>query len=154
MSPLPPPCIAGRRSQWSRNRVATIRRYSGAISPSQGLLGHIREHGGFIGVRDENALESALARARQRWTYESDVDMSRLAADYALGIRANHPFRDGNKRTAFLAAVIFLGLNGLALIAENDEVVEKILALASGPLDESELAAWIRSRVQVQPEKP
>jgi death-on-curing protein len=87
-------------------------------------LDQIREHGGLIGVRDENALESALARARQRWGYEEDADLARLAADYAFGICSNHPFRDGNKRTAFLAAVIFLGLNGLDFVASQDEVIE------------------------------
>ena len=108
----------------------------------------VREHGGLIGIRDENALESALARARQRWTYEPGADLSRLAADYAFGIARNHPFRDGNKRVAFVAAVTFLGLNGLDFVAPEDEVVERMLALASGDLDEDQVADWIRSRVQ------
>jgi death-on-curing protein len=108
----------------------------------------VREHGGLIGLRDENALESALARARQRWAYEPQSDLARLADDYAFGISRNHPFRDGNKRIAFLAAVIFLGLNGLDFVAPEDEVVEKILALAAGALDEEEVAAWIRARSQ------
>ena len=108
----------------------------------------VREHGGLIGIRDENALESALARARQRWTYEPEADLPRLAADYAFGIARNHPFRDGNKRVAFVAAVVFLGLNGLDLIAPEDEVVARMLALAAGELDEEQLASWIRSRVQ------
>jgi death-on-curing protein len=108
----------------------------------------VREHGGLIGIRDENVLESALARARQRWTYEPEADLPRLAADYAFGIARNHPFRDGNKRVAFVAAVIFLGLNGLDFDAPEDEVVERMLALASGKLDEEQVARWIRSRVQ------
>ncbi len=108
----------------------------------------MREHGGLIGIRDENALESALARARRRWTYEPEADLPRLAADYAFGIARNHPFRDGNKRVAFVAAVVFLGLNGLDLIAPEDEVVARMLALAAGELDEEQLASWIRSRVQ------
>ena len=112
----------------------------------------IREHGGLIGIRDENALESALARARQRWTYEPDVDLPRLAADYAFGICRNHPFRDGNKRAAFLSAVIFLGLNGLDLVAPEDEVVQKMLALAAGELGEEEIAEWFRARTQPRPE--
>ena len=111
-------------------------------------LDQVREHGGLIGIRDDNALESALARARQRWAYEPESDLERLAADYAFGISSNHPFRDGNKRIAFLAAVIFLGLNGLSLIAPDEQVVETMLALASGELDEEALAGWIRSRVQ------
>ena len=114
-------------------------------------LDQIREHGGLIGVRDENALESALARARQKWTHEPESDLARLAADYAFGICSSHPFRDGNKRISFLAAVIFLGLNGLDLIAPEDEVVERMLALASGRLDEEALATWIRSRTQPRP---
>ena len=108
----------------------------------------VREHGGLIGIRDENALESALARARQRWTYEPEADLPRLAADYAFGIARNHPFRDGNKRVAFIAAVTFLGLNGLEFVAPEDEVVERMFALASGDLDEEQVAEWIRSRVQ------
>lgn len=114
-------------------------------------LDQIREHGGLIGIRDENALESALARARQR-SYEENVELARLAADYAFGIASNHPFRDGNKRTAFLAAVIFLALNGLDFVASEDEVVEKMLALAAGDLDEASLTAWIQSRVK--PRRP
>jgi len=106
----------------------------------------VREHGGLIGIRDENALESALARARQRWAYESDADLPRLAADYASGICRSHPFRDGNKRAAFLTAVIFLGLNGLDFVAPEDEVVEKMLALAAGELGEEDIAVWFRSR--------
>lgn len=111
-------------------------------------LDQIREHGGLIGARDDNALESALARARQRWSYEDHADLARLAAHYAFGMCSDHPFRDGNKRTAFLAAVIFLGLNGLDFVAPRDEVIEKILALASGDLDEPELTKWIRSRTR------
>jgi len=114
-------------------------------------LDQIREHGGLIGTRDENALESALARARQRWTYEERTDLPRLAADYAFGISSNHPFRDGNKRVAFLAAVIFLGLNGLDFDAPEDEVVKTMLSLASGELDETALTDWIRSRVRPRP---
>ena len=111
----------------------------------------VREHGGLIGIRDENALESALARARQRWAYESDADLPRLAADYVFGICRNHPFRDGNKRAAFLAAVIFLGLNGLDVVAPEDEVVEKMLALAAGEVGEEEVAEWFRACTQPRP---
>ena len=114
-------------------------------------IDQIREHGGLIGIRDENALESALARAKQRWAYEPEADLARLAAAYAFGICSNHPFRDGNKRVAFLAAAIFLGLNGLDLIAPEEEVVENMLTLASNELDEETLATWIRSRGQARP---
>ncbi|MXX55972.1 MAG: type II toxin-antitoxin system death-on-curing family toxin [Gemmatimonadetes bacterium] len=111
-------------------------------------LDQVREHGGLIGIRDENALESGLARARQRWSYEPDSDLSRLAAGYAFGICTNHPFRDGNKRISFLAAVVFLGLNGCDLVASDEEVVEKMTAVASGWLGEEEIADWIRSRIE------
>ncbi len=107
-------------------------------------LDQIREHGGLIGIRDENALESALARAQQRWVYEPATDLPRLAADYAFGIARNHPFRDGNKRTAFLAALVFLGLNGLTFDAPNDVVVQTMLLVAAGDMDEDDIAAWFR----------
>jgi death-on-curing protein len=106
----------------------------------------VREHGGLLGIRDENALESAQARARQRWTYEPEADLPRLAADYAFGICSNHPFRDGNKRVAFVAAVTFLGLNEWEFIGPEDEVVEKMLALASARLNEEQITEWFRSR--------
>jgi death-on-curing protein len=108
----------------------------------------MREHGGLIGVRDENALESALARPRQRWHYEPDSDLEALAAAYMFGLCSNHPFRDGNKRVSFLAAVVFLGLNGLNFEATDDEVVEATLRRAAGSMKEPELAAWIRSRIR------
>ena len=111
-------------------------------------LDQIREHGGLLGIRDENALESALARPRQRWRYEPDSDLAGLAASYVYGICTSHPFRDGNKRISFLAAVVFLELNGLDFVAPGDEVVETIMALASGKLDEESLAGWIRSRIR------
>jgi death-on-curing protein len=113
----------------------------------------VREHGGLIGVRDENGLESALARARQRWTYEPDADLARLAADYAFGISSNHPFRDGNKRVAFVSAVTFLGLNGLDFETTDEDVVLTMLSLASGELGEEQLAEWIRARTKKRPRR-
>ena len=114
-------------------------------------LDQIREHGGLIGIRDDNALETTLARPRQRWAYEPESDLARLAAAYAFGIGAGHPFRDGNKRISFLAAVVFLGLNGFDLIAPEDEVVERMQALASGRLDEEAVADWLRGRIKPRP---
>jgi death-on-curing protein len=108
----------------------------------------IREHGGLPGIRDENALESALSRARQRWSFEGAADLHRLAADYAFGVARNHPFRDGNKRTAFLVMVVFLGLNGLRFVASEDDVVTTMLALAAGEMDEEGLARWIAGNVR------
>ena len=111
-------------------------------------LDQVREHGGLLGLRDEGALESALARPRQKWHYGDSPDIAELAAAYAFGLSSNHPFKDGNKRIAFLAALIFLGLNGFGFDAPEDEVVETMLALASGDLSEEALADWIRSRSQ------
>jgi death-on-curing protein len=111
-------------------------------------LDQVREHGGALGLRDENGLESALARPRQRWSYDPTSDLPRLAAAYAFGLSSNHPFHDGNKRTAFLTAVIFLGLNGLDVDAPESDVVERVLELASGKLSEEALAEWIRSCVK------
>ena len=110
-------------------------------------LDQLREHGGLPGVRDENALESALARARQKWAYDKGADLALLAAAYGFGLASNHPYNDGNKRSAFLAMVIFLGLNGRDLDASEPEVVTIMLGLASGQLKESELAAWLRSHM-------
>lgn len=114
-------------------------------------LDQMREHGGLIGIRDENALEAALARPRQRWTYDPESDLARLAAAYAFGICTAHPLRDGNKRISFLAAVIFLGLNGFDVVAPEDEVVERMVALAAGELDEEAVADWLRGRIRPRP---
>jgi death-on-curing protein len=107
----------------------------------------LREHGGLTGVRDESALESALAKPRQRWLYAPDTDLEALAAAYAFGLVQNHPYRDGNKRIAFLALVTFLGINGLEFDAAEPEVVTTMLTLADGRLSEEQLAVWIRTRV-------
>lgn len=108
----------------------------------------VREHGGLIGLRDENALESALARARQRRHYATETDLADLAAAYMYGLCSNHPFRDGNKRVSFLAAVVFLELNEHSFETTDDDVVEKTLALAAGELSEAQLATWIRDHAQ------
>jgi death on curing protein len=105
----------------------------------------IREHGGLPGIRDEIALESALARPRQKWHYDDTAEIADLAAAYAFGLVRNHPYRDGNKRIGFLAMATFLGINGVDLSASNAEVVTVFLTLASGNLTEDELAAWIRT---------
>ena len=114
-------------------------------------LDQIREHGGLLGVRDEGALESALNRARQKWHYEESPDIPTLAAAYGFGFSSNHPFRDGNKRTAFLAICVFLGLNGWTLDSNEEGVVRTMVALASGNLDEHSLAEWIRGHSQPNP---
>ena len=104
----------------------------------------IKEHGGSLGLRDRGLLESALARPLNVFHYESDSDLRALAASYGFGIARNHPFVDGNKRVAFQAMYVFLGLNGLRIESEEPEVVRMMLALASGELGEAELAAWLR----------
>lgn len=110
-------------------------------------LDQLREHGGLPGLRDENALEAALARARQKWTYDAEADLATLAAAYAFGLATAHPFNDGNKRSAFLTMAVFLGLNGKELEATETEVVQVITALAAGSLKEPQLAAWVRGHV-------
>jgi len=105
----------------------------------------IREHGGLPGVRDENALESALARPQQRFHYEPGAELAELAAAYAFGLAKNHPYRDGNKRIGFLTAITFLGLNGFEFDATEEDVVGQIVALAAGRSSEPELAQWTRA---------
>jgi death-on-curing protein len=104
----------------------------------------LREHGGLRGTRDDNALESALARPQQKWHYADHPDVPALAAAYAFGLVKNHPYRDGNKRIGFLAMVTFLGVNGYAFVSTDAEVVAEILALADGAVSEADLADWVR----------
>jgi death-on-curing protein len=104
----------------------------------------IKEHGGSPGVRDKGLLDSALSRPRNRFAYDSDSDLCDLAASYGFGIARNHPFIDGNKRVAFQAMYLFLGLNGLRIDASEEEVVALMLTLARSELDESDLAAWLK----------
>ena len=105
----------------------------------------IREHGGLLGIREMGLLESALDRPRNRMNYGSDSDLEVLAAAYGFGIAGNHPFVDGNKRVAFQAMYVFLGINGLEITADEEEVVRMALALAAGDLTEAELAGWLRN---------
>lgn len=104
----------------------------------------LREHGGLPGVRDENALESALARPKQKGHHADRPDVPMLAAAYAFGLVRNHPYRDGNKRIGFLAMVTFLGVNGYDVSATDAEVVTEFLALADGGVSEVALATWTR----------
>ena len=110
-------------------------------------LDQLREHGGLYGLRDENALESALTRARNKWAYEAVQDVATLAAAYGYGLATNHPYLDGNKRIAFLITVVFLGLNGWDFEAPEEEVVTVMLAVADNRFSETELGDWIRSRI-------
>ena len=104
----------------------------------------LREHGGLPGIRDENVLESALARPQQKWHYAEQPDIATLAAGYGFGLVRNHPYRDGNKRIGFLAMVTLLGMNGYNLEASDADVVTEMLALADGRVSEEELADWLR----------
>jgi death on curing protein len=106
----------------------------------------LAEHGGATGLRDQGALLSALARPRNQWAYGND-DICDLAASYAYGVARNHPFTDGNKRTAFVLALIFLTRNGIKLAFDKADAIRTFLALAAGELSEDELADWFRQRV-------
>ena len=105
-------------------------------------------HGGMPGLRDENALESALARPRQRFSYDPQADLAALAAAYGYGLARNHPYNDGNKRAAFVVMAVFLALNDYELVASETDVVTSIVALASGERNEETLESWIRRRIR------
>jgi death-on-curing protein len=107
----------------------------------------IQAHGGSLGLRDRGLLESALERPRNRLHYDTDADLPALTAAYGFGLANNHPFVDGNKRVAFQAMYLFLGLNGFRIEAPEEEVVATILSLASGGLDETGLTAWLREHI-------
>lgn len=107
----------------------------------------LSEHGGLDGVRDITLLESAIARPQQLDAY-GEPDIAQLAAAYAYGIARNHPFADGNKRTAAVISETFLVLNGYDMPSTSDaEVATAFIALAAGELSEDELADWFRQRV-------
>jgi len=108
----------------------------------------VQEHGGLPGVRDENVLESALARPRQKWAYGNERDLSALAAAYGFGLVKNHPYRDGNKRIGFLAVATFLGINSHDLDVTDADVVGEMIGLAAGDRTEADLAGWIRAHLK------
>lgn len=101
--------------------------------------------GGLQGVRDHALLESALARPQNRYVYESDVDLSSLAAEYGFGLVRKHAFLDGNKRVAVLSVTVFLGLNNRHFDPDEVDEVRTILALAAGELSIREFSAWIQA---------
>jgi len=107
----------------------------------------ILEHGGPAGLRDAGLLESALARPRHLATYGTP-DVCDLAAAYGFGLARNHPFVDGNKRTAFVAVELFLALNGHALAASDADCVMAMLRLAASETDEKAFADWLRAHVE------
>lgn len=107
----------------------------------------LAEHGGGEGVRDGDLLASAMARPLNLASY-GEPDIAALAAAYAYGIARNHPFVDGNKRTAAVVSETFLALNGHRLAATDGELVVAFLALAAGDLSEEEMADWFRQRIR------
>ena len=118
------------------------------IDPAVILAVHeeqLAEHGGAASIRDTGMLESALARPRNLAHY-GEPDASALAAAYGFGLARNHPFVDGNKRSAFVAVELFLHLNGLCLDAPDADCVMVMLSLAAGEIDEPTFAAWLRER--------
>ena len=109
---------------------------------------HLAEHGGADGIRDEGLLDSALMRPQQRWHYEPESSLAALAASYCYGLARNHPFVDGNKRTATVAMLLFLALNGQRLEATEDERYDQVLGLAAGEVEEEALATWLSTRIR------
>lgn len=107
---------------------------------------HLAEHGGAVGLRDRGLLESALFRPHHAASYGSP-DLAALAAAYGFGLARNHPFVDGNKRTAFTVTELFLALNGHELIADDASCIRAMLELAAGKLTEAEFADWIRKNL-------
>ena len=110
----------------------------------------LAEHGGAEGVRDMGLMESALARPQNLMAYRSP-DLADLAAAYAAGIARNHPFVDGNKRSAWVVAETFVELNGVEIAADDAGAYERMLSLAEGRIDESVFATWMRP--QLKPHK-
>jgi death-on-curing protein len=106
----------------------------------------LAEHGGPVGVRDEGALESALTRPQNKWEYGED-DLCALAAAYGFGIARDHPFTDGNKRTAWVLARSFLALNAVELKFAPHDALRTVQALAAGEMSEAELADWFRTHL-------
>ena len=113
----------------------------------------LAEHGGSSGVRDETLLDSALARPQQRYACDPPPDLADLAASLAFGLARNHPFFDGNKRTAAVVCESFVLLNGSVLHAEDLELYPLYVALAEGTLPEAEFAAWLRQHIKLDPKK-
>lgn len=116
------------------------------IDPSVVLAVHeeqLAEHGGSPGIRDMSLLESALAQPRNRAVY-GKPDIADVAAAYGVGVARNRPFVDGNKRTAFVCAELFLHLNGYQLTAGDADCILTMLAVAAGEIEEVDFASWVR----------
>lgn len=112
----------------------------------------LAEHGGAAGIRDESLLDSALARPQQLFAYgDPPPDLAALAASLTYGLARNHPFVDGNKRTAAVCCETFIRLNSALLQADDLELYSIYIALAEGRLSETELADWLRQRLVLAP---
>ncbi len=112
----------------------------------------LAEHGGSAGVRDEKLLDSALTRPKNLLAY-GKPSLFDLAAAYACGIIKNHPFVDGNKRTGFMAAFVFLGVNNVDFLASEPDVVLKTIAVAAGEMNEEAYAAWLKETSQTKKQR-
>ena len=123
-------------------------RWLGRLAVDEAHFRQVREHGGAHGLRDESALESALARPQQRWHHQPDARLPELAAAHAYGLVRNHPYVDGNKRVALVVMVAFLERNGIELTATNQEALALMLGLAAGGVTEGELADWIEAHTR------
>jgi death-on-curing protein len=110
----------------------------------------LAEHGGADGVREPHLLSSALARPHNRFAYDEASDLAALAASYAHGIITNHPFVDGNKRTGYVVARLFLALNGYDVDASQDEKYVAVYGVAAGTTTEDEFAEWLRERLRLR----
>ncbi len=110
-------------------------------------LDQMREHGGVRGMKNEHALEAALARPARKWVEEDKPDLARLASLYGHAIATDRPFRDGNTRVAFLAMAVFLEMNGRTVTANEEEVLLTMISLGDGELSRKKLGAWIRERL-------
>ena len=108
----------------------------------------LAEHGGLNGLRDKGLLESALARPQHILAYNNDASLAELTAAYSFGIARNHPFNDGNKRAALIVIGLFLAMHDYRLAVSQVEAVQAMLTLASGDMNEEQLAAWINAHLQ------
>lgn len=108
----------------------------------------LTEHGSSDGVRDMGLLQSALARPLNAFHYNQVTSLAELAAAYGYGIAKNHPFVDGNKRTALVVTVAFLAMNGFDVDTSQEEIFDTFYALAAGQLSEAQLAAWLKSKIR------
>ena len=121
------------------------------VSEQDALTIHVMQiarHGGLDGIRDKGLLQSALARPKHVFFYTPNVNLTDLAAAYGYGIAKNHPFLDGNKRTAYVVTRLFLKLNGFDMTASADDKYLAMIALAEGQWGEEEFARWLKKAAQ------